>query len=301
MNLHTWGLLYAGKYGASLAAAERALSETEEFGIDFVVAHAELAKINALIGLRQFTSAARVLTQMTRRLELTPDEWVTGNVALAQAFLRVSVGDLHGATQEILLGPDAGQTAALWAEFHATRAMIAAASRSTTVATHWLALSEEKSSYAESHALCAVTRAILATHAADSPLAGHYFSLALSTGHRHSIVMGCRACPALAQLLVKDSSHQSTLRAIFSESADVALAKAVGIRAPRTRRRSPRLSDRELEVYELLVQGRTNRQIADVLFIAESTTKVHVKHIFEKLGVRSRVEAAQAWSAATDD
>ena len=35
--------------------------------------------------------------------------------------------------------------------------------------------------------------------------------------------------------------------------------------------------------------------IARALYISESTAKVHVKHILEKLGVRSRVEAARAW------
>jgi DNA-binding NarL/FixJ family response regulator len=61
---------------------------------------------------------------------------------------------------------------------------------------------------------------------------------------------------------------------------------------PREVRRSGTLSNREREVYELVAQGRSNRQIAASLFISESTAKVHVRHIFEKLGVRSRVEVA---------
>jgi DNA-binding NarL/FixJ family response regulator len=54
------------------------------------------------------------------------------------------------------------------------------------------------------------------------------------------------------------------------------------------------LSPREAEVLELLAQGLTNGQIAKLLYISLSTTKVHVKHIYDKLGVRSRLEAARA-------
>jgi DNA-binding CsgD family transcriptional regulator len=52
------------------------------------------------------------------------------------------------------------------------------------------------------------------------------------------------------------------------------------------------LTDREREVLALLVEGRTNRQIAQRLYISEKTVSVHVSNILAKLGVHSRNEAA---------
>jgi DNA-binding NarL/FixJ family response regulator len=51
------------------------------------------------------------------------------------------------------------------------------------------------------------------------------------------------------------------------------------------------VSPREREVLELLAVGRTNRQIAEELYISEKTASVHVTHLLRKLGVASRVEA----------
>jgi DNA-binding CsgD family transcriptional regulator len=52
------------------------------------------------------------------------------------------------------------------------------------------------------------------------------------------------------------------------------------------------LSGRELEVLALVAQGRTNRQIAEALFITEKTAGHHVSNILAKLDVANRLEAA---------
>lgn len=54
------------------------------------------------------------------------------------------------------------------------------------------------------------------------------------------------------------------------------------------------ITPREAEVLALLVEGATNRQIAQRLFIAEKTASVHVSNIIRKLGVTNRGEAAAA-------
>jgi NarL family two-component system response regulator LiaR len=52
------------------------------------------------------------------------------------------------------------------------------------------------------------------------------------------------------------------------------------------------LSSRELEVLSLVAKGDTNRQIASRLSVSTRTIEAHLTHIFDKLGVNSRTEAA---------
>jgi DNA-binding NarL/FixJ family response regulator len=50
------------------------------------------------------------------------------------------------------------------------------------------------------------------------------------------------------------------------------------------------LSNREMEVLQLLSEGKTNKEIAKDLWISEQTVKTHVAHIFDKLGTSDRTE-----------
>jgi DNA-binding CsgD family transcriptional regulator len=52
------------------------------------------------------------------------------------------------------------------------------------------------------------------------------------------------------------------------------------------------LSDREVEVLRLLVDGRTDNEIADALFVSRRTVASHLARIYAKLGVSSRAAAA---------
>jgi predicted ATPase/DNA-binding CsgD family transcriptional regulator len=57
------------------------------------------------------------------------------------------------------------------------------------------------------------------------------------------------------------------------------------------------LSAREREVLQLIAQGRTNREIAQSLFVTEHTVKYHVTSLFNRLSVKSRAEAVARASA----
>jgi len=62
-----------------------------------------------------------------------------------------------------------------------------------------------------------------------------------------------------------------------------------------------KLSKRETEILELLCEGLANKEIADRLDISVETVRVHLKHVYEKLHVRSRTEAAMKFRDSKEE
>jgi len=59
------------------------------------------------------------------------------------------------------------------------------------------------------------------------------------------------------------------------------------------------LSKREMEILELISHSMTNEEIADKLFISPKTVKTHLRNIFQKAGIKNRVEAALLYARHT--
>ena len=53
------------------------------------------------------------------------------------------------------------------------------------------------------------------------------------------------------------------------------------------------LTEPEINVARLAAEGRTNRQIAAALFVSPHTVNTHLRHVFEKLGINSRVQLSR--------
>jgi DNA-binding CsgD family transcriptional regulator len=107
----------------------------------------------------------------------------------------------------------------------------------------------------------------------------------LRAGDRQRATMAARAAHETAMRLGADPLR-GALEALARRGR---LDLGVGLPPVRT---LAGLTPRELEVLRLLVQGRSNRQIAEQLFISGKTASVHVTNILTKLGVHSRLEAA---------
>ena len=118
--------------------------------------------------------------------------------------------------------------------------------------------------------------------------------IALTSVLESAAVIGAVRAGAIGYLL-KDTQAPELRGAIKAAAAgQVQLsprASAYLMREVRTPEMTEVLTEREMEVLRLLVQGQSNKEIARDLQIAEDTVKTHMKHILAKLGVQSRTQA----------
>jgi DNA-binding NarL/FixJ family response regulator len=105
-----------------------------------------------------------------------------------------------------------------------------------------------------------------------------------------------------AGYVLKDVTRQdllSTIRRVLrgeavlsGEIATQALQRLTGQAASKSSAMPERLTPREREVLEHIIEGHTNREIAQRLSLSVGTVKIHVEHIIAKLGVSDRTQAA---------
>lgn len=94
--------------------------------------------------------------------------------------------------------------------------------------------------------------------------------------------------------LLKDAPRDELLRAVRATAHGESVLSPVVAARLMSRVRSPGagpLSQREIEVLQLVASGTTNREAAARLFITEATVKTHLLNIYAKLGVSDRAAA----------
>jgi ATP/maltotriose-dependent transcriptional regulator MalT len=285
----------AGRYSEALEVAGAELEQVESYGLGFVAPHAYVAKAGAHVGLREFDEAERAITQAEGELALSADVHCRMNLELARARLHIARGELERARIVTEREWDRLPASGMYGEYLGVRALVYASLNRHADALRLVQEITRTTRYVEASVSCSLAKAIVAIRTAD-PTAPRLLREAADAVEYHGIydvlVTAYRACPELLDALSTSKRAEASLSAIIAGANDEAFAAAVSRRAPRRAGTGEALSPREAEVYDLLAGGLSNREIARRLVISESTVKVHVRRIFEKLGVRTRTQAA---------
>ena len=286
----------AGRYEQGLELAAQLLSLGNEHRLDFVRPFGVIDRAIGHLGVRSF---AQALHDIERTATLAPtDVHIQGNLAALRCRLLLATARASSAveaTKQGFLGE--ALPVPLRSELLAYQALAHACTGDASQSRTVLSEAEEVSrNTLVVQVLGPVVRAIFTRSPRKREEYVHAAWFAASrTGHMDTFVSSYRAYPDLLGEIanVADRDH---LAGVLARANDVELGYRYGVLIDRQPAAgTARLTSREMEVLDLLATGLSNLEIAQTLFIAESTAKAHVRHIYEKLGVRSRAEAVSKW------
>jgi ATP/maltotriose-dependent transcriptional regulator MalT len=293
-NVYGAALVLAAKYAKALAAADEELSIADRYRLDFVRPHGLLLKSAACVGLRRFSVARGHLRR------LFDEDWhrharhVDMTARMLEARIRLAEGRAADAVG-VLKTDVLSDSHTVDAEYAAMRALALACADRREESSELASIAAGSEFHLEGRVIAEFTQAILEIQCGRGERATQAaFRTMTETGDIDGFVSAYRGFPPLLAQVAAFEEGQRSLEQIVGSGNDTALAQAQGVPVSAPRRNEPgtTLSPREREVHDLLRDGLSNREIAQVLFISEATAKVHVRHILEKLGVRTRTEAA---------
>jgi DNA-binding CsgD family transcriptional regulator len=295
--LHTFtgALTLAAHYDRASEITNDVISEAETYRLTFVLPHSYISGAIAELGRRNFRRSDAFLRRTESIITHTADPHNELNAELVRIRLRLA----QGVADDVW--PKRGEewqklvTRSMWAEYLGVLALALACQGNYDAAKRMADRTYENSKHLEGQSYAAWSNVICSLDS-DSPRAreqvAERFRLFDQAGCRDSFVSAYRSRPILLKMLSDDPELSSRIGEILSAAHDETLAKSLKLPVAAEELRSGQLSPRESEVHELMASGLSNREIAQALFISEATVKVHVRRILQKLGVRSRTEAA---------
>ncbi len=290
-------LVMMGEYQEALSLAESQIADARATRLEFVLPHALMDGAAAALGKRDFSRCRHLLDLVEPTARERRAQFVLLNSLSIRARMHLALGSVEDARDSLEARPPLRSVASMEAEFRACEALVSAVAGDTAQAEKAAREAGSMSIRPEATALARWVLAIVGLMRDRAGAAGHVLE-AFEAGAEGSIfdpfVTAYRAYPRLLSVVSDSPGTLPLLVDILGRANDDDLARSEGVRIPRPARpRSPEdLSPREKEVGSLVAQGLSNKEIARLLFISERTVKVHLHHIFEKLGARSRTEAA---------
>lgn len=288
-------LAYALMSSLRLAEADRVVSDeladAERCGLDFVVPYG-LAARSLIQYLRHEYHQAMETIGSARDLALASGDTTALDLStIAQTRILIAQGLFAEAASK---RTEIGREGADWlkAELASTFAVAHAGLGEHRKANELIATAEHLSASPETTIAVRCAGAISAHMRGAFDEATSALRSAVRVAHASDmleiLVAAYRGFPDLLFLAAGDPIAEECLldvlrRADDQQFVDRSLTGTVEVKP---------LSRREREVLSHIAKGATNAEIAADLFISPVTVKVHVRHIFEKLGVRSRAEAA---------
>ena len=285
-------LALVARYREARAAAAGLLDTAQRVRLEFAVPYALCADAMAHSGLREWQRAERSVSEALSLAQRNGD--VHAELLGRSILLRIQAQQARY-EEALELGTNEPRPAlrASLAELRCSRALVLACTGRTVEALALVNHCRATSQAVEPVVLIPAIEAICAlkTRARDAIDRVIFLEdTAFSVGAVDLLVVAYRACPELLAVLLR-VGERDRLRDLLRRVGDADLAHAMGQSVAEDDPRA-RLSPRERDVFELLREGLTNRQIGKLLFIEESTVKVHAHHIYDKLGTRSRTALA---------
>jgi DNA-binding NarL/FixJ family response regulator len=291
-SMYASALGLAARYEDARQMACSLMRTVQQYRLDFAVPYGKASLSLAAAGLRLWGDANMSGSSAIQSALRSRD----AHAHQLCAALRMRVLAHQGRLQEALefeLPATRNALPAARAGLVSSRALVLAASGQVDAAQKLLGEMRGLSKAIEPNVLIAAVDAICALKEHDPDaieLVRHLERVSFGRGALDVLVTAYRCSPEVLTVLLKSSRNSTRLRGLLRRIGDDDLAAAVGNPISAADDLRSTLSPREREVYELVVQRRTNREIARLLFIEESTVKVHVHHIYDKLGVRSRLD-----------
>jgi len=284
-------LALQSEYDKATEMAQLVHAEIEEFNLDFARPYSDWNDAFIALGLRRFGAAERGVQLVEDAANRSSLGFHILNSRVLRARLSLCVGDPDSALRAVVAVDREAAIPSMHGEYLATRALALAVSGDEDRALATAREAAQLTRAVEVRLLLDAVSAILgATHGDPAaPVALLEHAAALSVWD--PVITALRAHTPLADILAEVPEARSHLEELYARTKDTGLARRAGFRVRSSRTPADVLSPRELEVLGLIARGLRNRDIARALVISESTTKVHVRHILEKLGVRTRTQA----------